>query len=114
MTLSGLMPESFFNWTLAKQPLNWAIVWVFASLWLLLFHVVMVAWQSMMAPDAVIQAAPGQVAMLPDVTQAFSIPGFSDNNSDLALFQAGGGTGMSPWGADGVMARYAEDGWAGN
>lgn len=113
MTLGQFIPDSFFNWTLAKSPMNWAIVWVIASLWLLLFHIVVLAWHSINGTQAAIEAGPGQIAMLPDATQAFTVTAANSTTNDLSAFLPGGPTGLSSWG-DSAVSRYAEDGWTAN
>lgn len=110
MTFPSL--DRFFNVALAKEPMNWAIVWTVASLWLLAFHVVMQAWGAMAAPAT--QGAfggPGQVApqAVPDVTTQFSVGGTlpMDPGSSLSPFVGNGG---GYW-TDGYETKYAEDGW---
>lgn len=109
MTLAGLVPDKFFNAALAKQPMNWAVIWIFASLWLLLFHVVVQGWLGMLnGKRATISAAPGQVAVQADATNVFSQSGTA--SIDLATFLPTGS--LSQWADDGV-SRYPEDGYAG-
>jgi hypothetical protein len=105
--------DRFFNWTLAKEPMNWAIVSVIATLWLLLFHVVMTAFGAMKAP-AQGAFAPGTIASpLANAASGFSTPGTlggAGGGPDLGPFQ---GQGAQFW-TDGYESKYAEDGWTGN
>lgn len=113
MNLSRFIPDSFFNWNLAKEPLNWAIVMVIASVWLLAFHVVVQGWLGLGQARPTIGAGPGQIAMLPDPTSAFTAATNLNSANDLSMFLPGGATGASPWG-DSAVSRFAEDGWSGN
>lgn len=55
--------ERWFNVRLLEQPMNWAIVGVVASIWLLLFHVVMQGFGAMQQSQAPApSAAPGMAA----------------------------------------------------
>lgn len=100
-------PASWFNTDLAKQPLNWAIVWTFATLWLLAFHVIMQGYTAMtQGASPVAFNAPGQIATIPNVTADFSQPGNSGTN--LSPFLP---TGLSNF-TDGYESKYAEDGWS--
>lgn len=112
-------PDSFFNIALAKAPMNWGIVWAIATLWLLLFHVLMQAWGSFAAAPQGAFGAPGQIAApVPDVTSLFSQPGSLASTGGgaaaLSSFVGGGlAYGDGTW-ADAGVSRFAEDGWTGN
>jgi hypothetical protein len=107
----------FFNLNLASEPMNWAVVFVIASIWLLAFHVVMTGWGAMTGGgQAAVGSAPGTIAIASNTTSGFSSPGvlsgFSGDN--LGTFYGGGITaGDGTW-TDGAEAKYAEDGWAAN
>lgn len=100
--------DRWFNLDLLREPLNWAIVGIAASITLLLFHVVMQAWGAMITGGAPsIGAGPGQVASpVPDVTTVFSQAADYGPGSDLSRWVAG----IGPW-YDNAESRYAEDGW---
>lgn len=109
MTLTGF---DVFNTRLLKEPMNWAIVFIVASVWLLLFHTIMQAWGAMTAPvGQAAFGAPGAIASpLPDVTATFSGAGllagsYTQTSADRFI-----GSGMSSW-TDGSESKYAEDGW---
>jgi hypothetical protein len=104
--------DSVFNVRLIKEPMNWAIVFVIASIWLLLFHVIMTAWQAMVSPPAQ-QAVggPGQVSASSSSSGAFSTPGtLSASPPQIPGLFVGGAS--SSW-TDGTESKYAEDGWTG-
>ena len=94
----------FFNPKLAREPLYWAIVWVFASIALLAFHVVMQGFGAMQAPT--ISAPPGMVASpAPD-----GIGGTTNyGNSDGTLNYFNGGA--PNWWTAPFEAKYPEDGF---
>lgn len=110
-----LTAGGYFNTGLARHPLNWMIVFTVATIWLLLFHVLMTAWQAMVgaapssaAPDAIASATP-----VPNVAATFS------QTSVLADVGVPGGLGTIAGGGvqiwtDGLEGRYAEDGWIGS
>lgn len=109
-----LSPLRFINLPLIKEPLNWAIVAIIATIWLLAFHCIMRGFTAMQGKSAVpsIGANPGQIAA--PQAPAFASGQTSDlGTSDLGTFLGGGGVGLSPWGGD-DQARWAEDGWAAN
>jgi hypothetical protein len=101
--------ERWLNIRLLTEPMNWAIVFVIATIWLLAFHTVMTAYQAMSGPKN--QPAfgnPGQIAApTAGTTGAFSAPGI--DNPSTSVFAGGAMT----W-TDGSESRYAEDGWTGN
>jgi hypothetical protein len=100
---------NWFNVGLAKEPMNWAIVWMMATLSLLLFHVVMVGFGAMQGSQDTF-GGPGQIASPVDATHAFAIGGSNVTGNDLPAF-AGGGPQI--W-TDGTESRYAEDGFTYN
>ena len=55
------MPK-LINWNLIGEPLNWAVVFAIATVWLLAFHTVMTAFSNMSGQDAIGGGAPGSVA----------------------------------------------------
>lgn len=104
--------DGYFNTTLAKEPMNWAIVWVVATLWLLAFHVVMQAYTAMTlpAPQQAI-GGPGQVASPTASSAPYSVPGdLSAAPPQIPGLFTGGPGGTSTW-TDGTESKYAEDGW---
>lgn len=106
----------WFNLSLMSQPMNWLIVSVIATIWLLAFHVVMQGFSAMTQSGDVqdsISGGPGTVAASSASTATFSAPGtLADgfNGQDLGSF-VGGATMV--W-TDGFESKYAEDGWGGN
>jgi hypothetical protein len=108
----GFSLDRLFNFALAKEPMNWAIVFIIATVWLLAFHSVMVGFGAMQAPTQGAFGGPGQVAApIPDVTQGFSQPGLL-GGTQAAAMSSFFGSGASPW-TDGAESKYAEDGWVG-
>jgi hypothetical protein len=102
----------WINIGLIKEPLNWAIVFVFASFALLFFHVVMTAFNAMQGGgQQQAFAGPGQVN-IPNATANFASPGVLGGSSAPNGLQQFYGRPPPSW-ADGVEARYAEDGWTG-
>jgi hypothetical protein len=87
------MMERFINMGLIKEPMNWGIVFIVASIWLLAFHVVMTGFNAM-------RSGPG-VPMGPGTGQARSPAVTSPAASML------GGAG-SVW-TDSYESKYAED-----
>lgn len=49
---SVTLPDKWFNPALAKEPLNWLIVGVIATIWLMLFHTVMQGFSAMQGAGA--------------------------------------------------------------
>lgn len=107
----------WINVDLIKEPMNWAIVFVAATIALLLFHVVMTAFGAMQSTtQGAFGGGPGQV-MAPQTssTGVFSGPGTlaqsaSAGGTDLAKFYGNSG---GIW-TDGFESKYAEDGWIGS
>lgn len=91
--------------------MNWAILFVMASIWLILVHVIMGAWGNMTGgAGPAIGAAPGQIASpVAGTTSDFSQPGVLAGSSapPMSSFV---GNGLSSW-TDGTEARYPEDGF---
>ena len=83
--------RNVINMALIREPMNWGVVFVAASVWLLVFHTLMQAFNAM-SNGAGAPAAPGVAA------QANIAP---------AMVPIGT-TGL--W-TDGMEANYAEDGW---
>lgn len=95
------MPN-LINWTLLKEPLNWAVIFVMATVWLLAFHTIMQAFASMSGQDTIAGGPPGSVAApVPSVggftTQGGTVP------EPLQTFPQG-----SNW-TETYEAKYAED-----
>jgi hypothetical protein len=102
--------DRWLNLALLKEPMNWAIVGVIASIWLLAMHVVMQGFGAMASPGPAIGGAgPGTISA--PVATAFSAGGMLAGGfgSDLSSFVGGG---SSSW-VDGAESAYAEDGWTG-
>lgn len=105
--------ERWFNLRLLSEPMNWAIVFIFATISLLGFHTAVQAFTAMGLPGPAIGAAPGQLAIQSSGTSMFSQPGtLADSGmpDSPAAFQ--GGAPMI-W-TDGNESKWAEDGWYGN
>lgn len=103
--------DRLINTRLLFEPMNWAILFVFASIWLLAGHVLMQGWSAMASgAQPAIGAAPGQVATGGGQTSVFSGPGILSSlaPANLDQFQ---GAGSSPW-TDGGEARWGEDGYS--
>lgn len=102
-----------FNRTLLSEPLNWTIVFVFASIWLLLFHVIMQAFGAMQSTSqASVGAAPGQTVSPVASTSQFSVQGLLAGGvpSVPSVFE---GSSATVW-TDSYESKFAEDGWYGN
>jgi len=119
------LPDKFINWTLIESPMNWAVIFAVATIWLLFFHVVMQGFTAMQGGQTSFGAgAPGQVlAPSASNTGVFSGPGSLGDSMGGALtrgnttdgFFWGGGlaVGDGTW-TDGGEARYPQDGWSAN
>lgn len=83
-------PSSWFNTALAKEPLNWLIVGVVATIWLMAFHCIVQGFTAMKGSGSDGQA-PGS-GPSPQVGQAML-------SSD-----------PTPIFTDGLEANYAQDG----
>lgn len=107
--------DNIVNLELLREPMSWFVVFVDATIALLLFHVVMTAFGSMQnSKDNVYNAGPGQVAA--PVAVNFSAPGAlaGTQGSSLSRFFGGGlARGDGTWTND-AESKYAEDGWLGN
>jgi hypothetical protein len=103
--------DGWVNQKLLFEPLNWAIVWIAASIALLLFHVLMQGFGAMQTTSQGAFGGPGQIAA-PTATADISPNPFP--NESLSSFRGGGlAAGDGTW-TDTTVARYAEDGWTGN
>jgi hypothetical protein len=103
----------WINTRLAGAPLNWAIVFVVATIWLLVFHLVMQAFGAMQSTrQGAVGAAPGQVASPTTAVSVFSVPGVLGSGSSVipGLFEGGA---PQIW-TDDAEARFASDGWSAN
>jgi hypothetical protein len=88
-----------FNVRLMSEPLNWAILFVVATVWLLAFHVVMQGFTAMQGGDkqASVAGGPGQIAVTSagvEFATGSTIAGGLDA-SQVAI-------NLSAWGFDGV------------
>lgn len=88
---------AWINKSLISEPLNWGIVFLAASVWLLIFHTVMQGFNAMQS-GASVPAAPGVAAQ--------ALPAATPVNAMAVTPSAGIWT-------DQTVARYAEDGWTG-
>ena len=105
----------YFNIALAKSPMNWAIVFVVATIWLFFFHIIMQAFDAMkQGPQTAFSAAPGQVSS-PTAAANFTAGSSMADSLTVNALQAS----LSSWGFDGQSsgqwvddyeARYAMDG----
>lgn len=110
------LPDKFINWTLISEPLNWAVLFAAATIWLLAFHVIMKGFgamqgQAAFSPGPGLTAAPG-----PSSTGVFSRPGSLSGKAGNSMnnFYGGGvAAGDGTW-TDGYDAQFAQDGWDGN
>lgn len=103
--------DRLYNPRLLFEPMNWAIVFVFASIWLLAGHVLMRGWGAMSSgQQPAIGAAPGQVATGGGQSSVFSGPGILASLAPATQdrFQ---GAGVSQW-TDGGENRWGEDGYS--
>lgn len=103
----------YFNTALAKEPLNWAIVFVIATIWLLAFHAVMQGFSAMQGKGGAIGAPPGTVNIQTSSTGVFSGPGTLATPSAIDGLSNYLGTGGGMW-TDGGESKFPEDGWTGN
>lgn len=112
-----LHPSEWINWPLLKEPLNWAIVGTVATLWLLVFHLVMTAFGAMQGNSggqSIGGGGPGSIAAPQaggTVSRVFGTTG-STGGGDAVTASSWFGTDNT-W-TDGFEAKYAEDGWTGN
>lgn len=105
--------DRFVNFDLLTEPMSWFVVFIDATIALLLFHVVMTAFGGMKDGGNIYNAGPGQVAA--PVTTNFSMQGLLAGNggSTLNNFWGGGIAGGDGTWTNGIESKYAEDGWAG-
>ena len=106
-------PESWINWPMAKEPLNWVIVGVIASIWLFAFHAVMTGFGAMAGGgtgQAIGGGGPGTVAApaAPGTVGMFAMPGSQGGGP---LFDGNQWWGTAATWTDDFDSRYAEDGW---
>ena len=107
------------NVPLISEPMNWAILFVIATIWLLAFHVIMQGFTAMQGggKQTAIGAAPGQIA-IPGAPGNFATGstiagGESPDTVAINLSQWGfDGTSDGTW-TDGTEAKYAWDGYLG-
>lgn len=101
------------NFELLTAPMNWFVVFLDATIALLLFHVIMTAFHGMRSTGNIFNAGPGQVAS--PVPTNFAVPGSLGNDgSTLSPFWGGGlARGDGTWTND-FESKYAEDGWSPN
>ena len=103
----------FINRPLISEPLNWAVIFVVATLWLLAFHTIMRGFSQMQgnagsfANTAGLVAAPN--ASAPGVFSSLGTLGGRSGGSMASLSQWGP-QGAHDW-TDGSEAKWAEDGW---
>lgn len=91
-------PSSWFNFGLAKEPLNWLIVGVVATIWLIAFHVIMQGFTSMQGSSSS-SGAPGTVPS-PQVGSALNNTPMGGDPSEIF--------------SDDNEAKYYGDGWLAN
>lgn len=110
-------PETWVNWPLVKEPMNWAIIGVMATLALLGVHFVVQGFTAMQGQgDSIGGGAPGTIAApLAPSTIAFATPG-NTGGGGSGPFASGNFQwfGTDPTWSDGFEAKYAEDGWIGD
>lgn len=106
------LPSSFWNGRLAGEPLNWLIVGVVASIWLMLFHVIMQGFSAMQGRPA-FGSGPGTISMNEPVAAAFSQPSVMAQDRGPGALGAFIG-GATPIWTDSYESKYAEDGWVAN
>lgn len=114
-----LHPSEWINRPLIKEPMNWAIIGVIASIWLIAFHFVVsgfTAMQGSVVGQSVGGGGPGTIAAPQaggSVVGMFAVAGntgVANFRSDTSSSWFGGDTFWT----DGFEAKYAEDGWVGN
>jgi hypothetical protein len=106
------MPDKWINWALVKEPLNWAVIMVTATIWLLAFHTIMKGFSAMQGQSA-FSPGPG-LTSVPNATASFSQPGVTGTGSNLSSWWGGGlKAGDGTW-TDSYDAQFAQDGWDGN
>lgn len=106
--------DGLFNKELLTEPMSWFVVFLDATITLLLFHVIMTAFGAMQSTGSVYNAGPGTVAS--PVPTNFSVPGTlaTDQGGTLSPFWGGGIAGGTGQWTNGFESKYAEDGWIGN
>ena len=104
----------FLNLELLKEPMSWVVVFLDASITLLLFHVVVTAFGAMKSTGSPYNAGPGMVAA--PVPANFSVQGTlaNDPGSQLSAWWGGSIAGGDGTWTNGYESKYAEDGWIGN
>lgn len=106
--------DRVLNTELLSEPMSWFVVFLNATVALLLFHVVMGGFAGMQSKGDLYNAGPGQIAA--PVATNFSAPGSlaRDGGSALSSWWGGGlARGDGLWTND-FEAKFAEDGWLGN
>jgi len=93
------MKIPYINMALISEPLNWALIGLIGVIWLLFFHVVMMAFTSMQTGSEASASAPGQ------------IPSPGTNAAGPAPYPMSDPTTI--W-TDDNEAHFAGDGWLGN
>jgi hypothetical protein len=107
------LPDKWINWQLISEPLNWAVLFAVATIWLLAFHTIMKGFGAMQG-QAAFSPGPGLVAAQPSSTGAFSQAGATGPGSTLNNFFGGSvAAGDGTW-TDSYDAQFAQDGWIGN
>jgi hypothetical protein len=99
------MPK-LINWNLIGEPLNWAVVFLIATVWLFAFHTIMVGFSNMSGQDdAIGGSGPGTVAAPVPATDLFQsmVGGLGSVPAPLQTFPQGNNL------SDAFDGRYAED-----
>jgi hypothetical protein len=109
------LPDKFINWSLIGEPLNWAVIFATATIWLLAFHVIMKGFTAMQGTQGAFSPGPGLVAAQSTSTGNFSQAGSAGPSGQSGNGWWGGGISMGDgtW-TDGYDAQWATDGWDGN
>lgn len=113
-----LHPSEWINWPLIKEPMNWAIIGVIASIWLIAFHFVVsgfTAMQGSVVGQSIGGGGPGTIAAPQaggSVVGMFAVVGNTGAGAMDSTSSSWFGTDNN-W-SDGFEAKYAEDGWTGN
>jgi hypothetical protein len=102
----------FINRPLISEPLNWAVIFVVATLWLLAFHTIMKGFTQMQGNAGSFANTAGLVAApIASNPGAFSVPsGLAAPAYNMVSLSQWGPQGAHYW-TDDTEAKYAEDGW---
>lgn len=108
----------YFNARLIGEPMNWLIVGVTATIWLLFFHVILQGFTAMQAGSSAPAAAPGQAlvsASPPQINQSGTAANYKKGLSEYSeMYIPGSHSTMFDDGSAGLYAESGSFSYAGN